>query len=43
MAYESLRDYLSFLEGKGALARISGPVSPRHEITEIQSAVSARG
>ncbi len=32
MAYESLRDYLSFLEDRGALARVLGPVSPRHEI-----------
>ena len=41
MAYESLRDFLSFLEGKGALARVSSPVSPRHEITEIQTRLLA--
>ena len=41
MAYESLRDYMSFLEGKGALARIAAPVSPRHEITEIQTRLLA--
>lgn len=41
MAYESLRDYLSFLEGKGALARVSNPVSPKHEITEIQTRLLA--
>ena len=41
MAYESLRDFLSFLDGKGALARVPGPVSPRHEITEIQTRLLA--
>ena len=41
MAYESLRDFLSFLDGRGALARIAAAVSPHLEITEIQTRLLA--
>ena len=35
MPYQDLREFLAFLEGKGDLRRISAPVSPELEITEI--------
>ncbi len=37
---EDLRDFLRILEGEGELARISVPVSPELEITEITDRVS---
>lgn len=35
MAYKSLRDFMSRLEGEGRLARVSEPVTPVLELTEI--------
>ena len=35
MPYQDLREFLSFLESKGDLRRISAPVSPELEMTEI--------
>jgi len=35
MAYASLRDFIARLEGAGRLVRVSAPVSPVLEITEI--------
>ena len=35
MPYQDLREFLAFLESKGDLRRISAPVSPELEITEI--------
>ncbi len=37
MSYPSLREFLQFLDGKGALRRVTEPVSPTLEITEIQT------
>ena len=37
MAYDSLRDFLTRLEGSGRLARVAAPVSAALEITEIQT------
>lgn len=39
MAYSSLRDFVSFLESKGQLARVKRPVSPDLEITEVADRV----
>ena len=35
MPYQDLREYLAFLESKGDLRRISAPVNPELELTEI--------
>jgi 4-hydroxy-3-polyprenylbenzoate decarboxylase len=43
MSHSSLRDFLTFLDGKGALARVSAPVSPELEMTEIQTRLLAEG
>jgi 4-hydroxy-3-polyprenylbenzoate decarboxylase len=41
MPYRSLRDFLSRLEELGQLARVSAPVSPELEMTEIQTRLLA--
>ena len=41
MAYESLRDFIERLESTGRLTRVSEPVSPALEITEIQTRLLA--
>jgi 4-hydroxy-3-polyprenylbenzoate decarboxylase len=41
MAYSSLRDFIARLEGAGLLARVSTPVSPHLEVTEIQTRLLA--
>ena len=41
MAYESLRDFIERLESAGRLVRVSAPVSPRLEITEIHTRLLA--
>jgi 4-hydroxy-3-polyprenylbenzoate decarboxylase len=41
MAYESLRDFIERLESAGRLVRVSVPVSPRLEITEIHTRLLA--
>jgi len=41
MAYESLRDFIARLESAGRLVRVSAPVSPRLEITEIHTRLLA--
>jgi 4-hydroxy-3-polyprenylbenzoate decarboxylase len=43
MKYKDLREFLSFLESKGELRRISAPVSRDLEITEIVDRVIASG
>ncbi|MCW5698766.1 MAG: UbiD family decarboxylase [Rhodospirillales bacterium] len=43
MAYKSLRDFMSRLEGEGRLARVSEPVTPVLELTEIQTRLLAEG
>ena len=43
MPYRSLRDFLSLLEQRGALARVKAPVSPHLELTEIHTRVMAEG
>jgi len=43
MAYDSLRDFLQDLESEGALARVTIPVSPQLEMTEIQTRLLAEG
>ena len=43
MAYNSLRDFLQYLESEGALARVQTPVSPELEVTEIQTRLLAEG
>ncbi|MDA1189226.1 MAG: UbiD family decarboxylase, partial [Chloroflexi bacterium] len=35
MKYKDLREFIAFLEGKGHLKRISAPVNPELEITEL--------
>jgi 4-hydroxy-3-polyprenylbenzoate decarboxylase len=42
MAYRDLNEFISVLEQKGELARITEPVDPRLEITEIADRVSKR-
>ena len=37
MPYASLRDFISYLENKSQLVRVTEPVSPYLEITEIQT------
>ncbi|PCI50456.1 MAG: hypothetical protein COB49_03930 [Alphaproteobacteria bacterium] len=41
--YKSLRDFLSHLEEKGRLVRVTQPVSTHLEMTEIQTRVLAEG
>jgi 4-hydroxy-3-polyprenylbenzoate decarboxylase len=43
MSYNSLRDFMARLERDGRLARVSAPVSPLLEITEIQTRLLAEG
>lgn len=43
MPYESLRDFISKLEGSGRLVRVSAPVDPHLEMTEIQTRLLAEG
>jgi len=43
MAYASLRDFVARLEREGRLVRVSQPVSPVLEMTEIQTRVIAEG
>lgn len=42
-AYGSLRDFMARLEGAGRLVRVSEPVSPVLEMTEIQTRLLAEG
>ncbi|WP_421782863.1 UbiD family decarboxylase [Kiloniella litopenaei] len=41
MPYASLRDFISHLENQGRLVRVSHPVSPELEMTEIQTRLLA--
>src|SRR5579863_10040752 len=41
MPYASLRDFIAALEGAGKLVRVTAPVSPHLEITEIQTRLLA--
>jgi 4-hydroxy-3-polyprenylbenzoate decarboxylase len=41
MAFASLRDFIAHLEAEGELARVAAPVSPRLEMTEIQTRLLA--
>jgi 4-hydroxy-3-polyprenylbenzoate decarboxylase len=43
MPYSSLRDFISRLEREGRLVRVSAPVSPVLEMTEIQTRLLAEG
>lgn len=43
MPYESLRDFIGKLEGSGRLVRVSAPVDPHLEMTEIQTRLLAEG
>ena len=43
MSYDSLRDFIERLDREGRLARITQPVSPNLEMTEIQTRVLAEG
>ncbi len=43
MSYQSLRDFIQFLEKKGDLVRISEPVSTELEMTEIHKRVLHKG
>jgi len=43
MAYRSLRDFITRLEGAGRLERVSAPVSTHLEMTEIQTRLIAEG
>nr|WP_068430808.1 UbiD family decarboxylase [Magnetospirillum sp. XM-1]CUW38192.1 3-octaprenyl-4-hydroxybenzoate decarboxylase\ len=43
MPYESLRDFIARLEKAGRLRRVSAPVSPHLEMTEIQTRLLAEG
>jgi 4-hydroxy-3-polyprenylbenzoate decarboxylase len=43
MPYASLRDFISRLETAGRLVRVQKPVSPRLEMTEIQTRLLAEG
>ena len=43
MKFKDLREFLSFLESKGELRRITAPVSRDLEITEIADRVIASG
>ena len=41
MKYQSLRDFIAHLEAEGRLVRVSAPVSPDLEMTEIQTRLMA--
>ncbi|MCY4479000.1 MAG: UbiD family decarboxylase, partial [Rhodospirillales bacterium] len=41
MAYRSLREFIARLESAGRLSRVSAPVSPHLEMTEIQTRLIA--
>jgi 4-hydroxy-3-polyprenylbenzoate decarboxylase len=43
MTYASLRDFIAFLERRGALVRVRAPVSPVLEMTEIGRRLIAEG
>ena len=43
MPYASLRDFIARLEERGELVRVSAPVSPNLEMTEIQTRLLAEG
>ncbi len=43
MPYDSLRDFIDRLESAGRLVRVSAPVSPDLEVTEIQTRLLAEG
>jgi len=43
MSYSSLRDFIDHLESSGKLVRVSAPVSPQLEMTEIQTRLLAEG
>jgi 4-hydroxy-3-polyprenylbenzoate decarboxylase len=43
MPYSSLRDFIARLEASGRLVRVKEPVSPRLEMTEIQTRLIAEG
>ena len=43
MPYQSLREFMVWLERDGRLKRVSAPVSPHLEMTEIQTRVLAEG
>jgi 4-hydroxy-3-polyprenylbenzoate decarboxylase len=43
MPYSSLRDFIARLETEGRLVRVSEPVSPHLEMTEIQTRLIAEG
>jgi 4-hydroxy-3-polyprenylbenzoate decarboxylase len=43
MSYTSLRDFIHHLESSGKLVRVSAPVSPELEMTEIQTRLLAEG
>ena len=43
MPYESLREFIDKLEREGRLKRVSAPVSPNLEVTEIQTRLLAEG
>ncbi|MHA1536941.1 MAG: UbiD family decarboxylase [Alphaproteobacteria bacterium] len=43
MPYDSLRDFIARLEREGRLVRVSAPVSPHLEMTEIQTRLLAEG
>jgi 4-hydroxy-3-polyprenylbenzoate decarboxylase len=43
MPYQSLREFIARLEGDGRLKRVTTPVSPHLEMTEIQTRVLAEG
>ena len=43
MPYRSLRDFIGRLEAEGRLVRVTAPVSPVLEMTEIQTRLLAEG
>ncbi|MCG8360822.1 MAG: UbiD family decarboxylase, partial [Kiloniellales bacterium] len=43
MPYQSLRDFMVRLEAEGRLVRVTAPVSPVLEMTEIQTRLLAEG